>query len=106
MRGTHCIIRFVAAGVTLPARARADAAGILEPAALVTIEAAGRVERRAHGSRVVFLDSPAGPRLVLELSPNDQLAAVLSWSDAGALREVAVRTPDDRFLTIEPRAVI
>src|SRR5687768_10296903 len=106
MNSTHCIIRLVAAGVALPARARDAAAGVLEAGTLTALEASGQPERRVHGSRVAFLDTPAGRRRTLELSPDDDLAAVLSWNDAGALRDLAVRIPDDRFVTIEPRAVI
>jgi hypothetical protein len=106
MDSTHCIIRLVAAGVALPARARDAAARVLGAATLTTLEASGRLERRVHGSRVAFLDTPGGRRRILELSPDDDLVAVLSWNDAGALREAAVRIPDDRFVTIEPRALI
>ncbi|MBI2205542.1 MAG: hypothetical protein HYU41_16980 [Candidatus Rokubacteria bacterium] len=63
------------------------------------------IEERAHGTRIAFAGAGAARRRVLEVDRGGTLLAAARWRDDGALGEAALRIPDGRWLTIEPRAV-
>jgi hypothetical protein len=108
MRGPHCIIRSVDAGLAVAARALDEAARVLDAETLGALRApasrsSATLEARPGGALVGFAGRAPTRRRVVEIDRGGTLAAVLRWRD-DALAEASVRIPDGRWVTIEPRA--